>query len=93
MPRPGTDRLASTYGQLEFGAMGPDNQFRLNRMIATMDNALIEIADVLGSVKSQTNARTLVARIVTPETLMAWHRRESNSQQTRIPRSFSSNTV
>ncbi len=60
MPRPGTDRLASTYGQLEFGAMGPGNQFRLNRMIATMDNALIEIADFLGSVKSQTNARTFV---------------------------------
>ncbi len=38
MPRPGTDRLVSTFGHLELGTAGPSNQIRLNRMIRTMDN-------------------------------------------------------
>jgi uncharacterized protein (TIGR03437 family) len=60
IPRPGTDRLASTYGQPELGAAGPGNQVRLNRMIRTMDNGIPMAADSLGTVKSQTDSRTLV---------------------------------
>lgn len=60
MPRPGTDRLVSTYGQVEVAAAGPGNQIRLNRMIRTMDNAIAYGVDVLGTVQSQMDNRTFV---------------------------------
>ena len=59
MPRPGTDRLASTYGQLEIGA-GTGNQLRLNRVIRTMDNGIVYALSFQGQVKSQIDARTLI---------------------------------
>jgi hypothetical protein len=60
MPRPGTDRLVSTFGHLELGATGPGNQIRLNRMIRTMDNGSPYAADTIGAVQAQTDSRTLV---------------------------------
>lgn len=60
MPRPGTDRLASTYGQIEIAASGPGNQIRFNRMIRTMDNSIVYGVDVLGTVQSQINSRSFV---------------------------------
>lgn len=60
MLRPGTDRLASTYiGVMTLGA-GPNNQIRLNRSIRTLDNSFENSVAVLGTVRSQTDSRTLV---------------------------------
>src|ERR1043166_8071160 len=60
IPRPGTDRLVSNYGGIFMAGPLPDNQVRLNRMIRTMDNALEYDSTVIGTVKSQTDNRTLV---------------------------------
>lgn len=59
IPRPGTDRLASSFTGLQMsGRQG--NQIRLNRMIRMMDNGMEYSAHFLGNVKTQTDSRTFV---------------------------------
>src|SRR5437879_11315479 len=43
-------------------AVGPGNQYRLNRMIRVMDNAIILIGAALGTVSSQSDSRTYVVQ-------------------------------
>jgi hypothetical protein len=59
IPKPGTDRLASSFTGLQLSG-GLGNQIRLSRMIRVMDNGLEYGARVIGTVKSQTDNRTLV---------------------------------
>jgi hypothetical protein len=59
-PRPGTDRLAGNYVGLLLTDVGPSNEVRLNRAIRSMDDAIEYDASFLGTVKSQTDSRTLV---------------------------------
>ena len=58
-PRPGTDRLASTFTGIQMSGL-KGNQIRLNRMIRVMDNGMEYGAHVIGSVKSQTDSRTFL---------------------------------
>jgi uncharacterized protein (TIGR03437 family) len=58
-PRPGTDRLASTFTGLQMSGL-KGNQIRLNRMIRVMDNGMEYGAHVIGNVKTQTDSRTFV---------------------------------
>lgn len=60
IPKPGTDRLVSTFGIATFPMLGPDNRIRLSRAIGTMDDALAMVGQFVGTVQDQANARTLL---------------------------------
>ncbi len=60
IPRPGTDRLASSYVGLLLTGEGAGNQVRLNRAVRTMDDGFEYNALFLGTVKSQVDNRTFV---------------------------------
>jgi hypothetical protein len=60
LPRPGTDRLASNYVGLALWSRGPGNQLRFNRLIRTMDAGLESTVGMLGTVRSQSDNRTLL---------------------------------
>jgi hypothetical protein len=60
IPRPGTDRLVSSYTGLFFPGPGPNNNVRLNRMIRTMDNPLEYDGEMIGTVQSQADSHTFV---------------------------------
>ena len=58
IPRPGTDRLVSTFGQ-GFTPSGPNNIVRLSRAIRTMDDAFSFDLWVTGTVESQLSSNSL----------------------------------
>jgi hypothetical protein len=60
IPRSGTDRLISNFVGLFLPIARPDNQIRLNRIFRTMDNGIERSVEFLGTVKSQSDNRTLV---------------------------------
>ena len=60
IPKPGTDRLVSTFGIATFPMLGPSNRIRLSRAIGTMDDAFAMVGQFVGTVKSQAGARTLL---------------------------------
>ncbi len=59
IPKPGTDRLVSTFGS-GFNFVGPNNQVRLSRSIRTMDDGFGFGGRFVGTVVTQPGSRTLV---------------------------------
>jgi hypothetical protein len=59
IPKPGTDRLASSFGIGMFPIAGPANQIRLSRAIRTMDDGIGLIGEVIGTVQNQISSRSL----------------------------------
>lgn len=58
IPKPGTDRLISTFG-IGFLAAGPNNQIRLSRAIRTLDGGITPYVWATGQVVSQQALRTM----------------------------------
>jgi uncharacterized protein (TIGR03437 family) len=61
IPRPGTDRLVSTFGQ-GFTPSGPNNAVRLSRAIRTLDDGFSFDLWIAGIVQSQVAARSLIVQ-------------------------------
>jgi hypothetical protein len=59
VPKPGTDRLISTFG-FGFQARGPNNQVRLSRAIRTLDGGFAMYVWATGEVESQPSARDVI---------------------------------
>ncbi len=62
IPKPGTDRLVSTWGIAFFPINRPNNLMRLVRAISGMDGGLALIAEYVGTVASQIDSRRLAVR-------------------------------
>jgi hypothetical protein len=59
VPKPGTDRLISTFG-FGFQARGPNNQVRLSRAIRTLDGGFALYVWATGEVESRPSARSVI---------------------------------
>src|SRR5215471_4475109 len=59
IPKPGTDRLVSTYGIFLMPFTGPNNQIRLSRAIRTMDDGFTVGGEFVGTVQAQNSTRVL----------------------------------
>jgi hypothetical protein len=60
IPKPGTDRLVSTFGMAFAPFVGPANQMRLCRSIRTMDDGFAFADRFVGTVQSQADSRNLL---------------------------------
>jgi hypothetical protein len=60
MPKPGTDRLVSAIGGINFQASGPNNVIRLSRAIRTQDDGFGLYNWITGIVQSQIGSRQVV---------------------------------
>src|SRR5207245_1931976 len=60
IPKPGTDRLVSTFGiGVASSFSGPNNRARLSRAIRTMDDSFTFWGQIVGTIQSQSGSRTL----------------------------------
>lgn len=63
MPMPGTDRLISTNADgVTLGQPGPNNTFRLNRAIRTLDDGISPHSLAFGTVKGQSGRQVQMSR-------------------------------
>lgn len=69
MPKPGTDRLVSAIGGINFQASGPNNVIRLSRAIRTQDDGFGLYNWITGIVQSQIGNRQVVVHGILNSTL------------------------
>jgi Viral BACON domain len=60
IPKPGTDRLVSSFGIAPFPVTGPNNTIRLSRAIRTMDDGLAMGPRFIGTVQTQVSSRRVI---------------------------------
>jgi hypothetical protein len=60
IPKPGTDRLVSTFGIAMFPIIGPNNRIRLSRAIRMMDDGFALVGQFIGTVQSQVSPSSVV---------------------------------
>ena len=69
MPKPGTDRLVSTFGMAIY-FNGPNNRMRYVRSIRTMDDGISFSSRVVGKILSQTATRSLTVTATSGPTVL-----------------------
>ncbi len=70
IPKPGTDRLVSTFSAVYIGFAGPNNRIRLSRSIRSMDDSFWFWGRVVGTVQNQIGSRSLTASAATAWTVL-----------------------